>query len=865
MRKFLVIGVFLVVVCMPKMTNAAMINLSAYLKIKINAIGGDDMFTFSLKPEYYNSWDDYDFSVPTSNGYAENDQEVIYSIQYHYLNYQTPPGWELVSHNCTSNNPYNTFVDCLRGVQIRMIDFTYATCEYTFRKKQTRNPVLIIPGIMGSYLKRASDGKELWPNIDEMLLPGEDGFLYELEMDENGISKNNIKTGDIVRKPVGADVYDGLIKELENAGYKENTDLFILPYDWRQDIAISADVTLKNKIDELKNLTGKVDVVAHSMGGLVFKKYIYDFGSVSIGKFIDLATPHLGAPKAAKALLFGDDMGIKYSKIIFVNTNTIKDISQNMMSTYELLPSPKYFVMLSNDYKNYLYNEEYLFNPPYLPQANMSYSDSIFYLGATGRNKNLLPYNQLLHSQIDELTIDNSYNIVGCGQATIGKIWFKGKNKNGKDEYDISYINGDGTVPLQSATYFREPIVRAHAEHSSISSTNGVKQLVASILKGEENNFNFNNYSNLSKTESVCTFNGYQISFHSPIGLNISTTDGRHLGTDADGNIENNIEVASYDILGDNKFAYVPAGVSYTISGQAESAGDFNMRIKKIVDGKYTETTLFYNLRLDSAQSAVKAELSETGVLSALHYDAEGDGVFEKTISPSSVLNSEQQGDVNPPSTSVKVTGEEVATSAFMLAASFQLTTDDGIGSGMLDTYFHLDNTAWQKYSANIDISLIGHHRLEYYSVDKAGNEEETKNNDFQIVEPTSEYLIGKINLLYAQGEIYNLTVKNYFNQQLNAVISRKKEMAVAIASWRAKLAVESAKCAQSKYPALCQGVIKGIESIINSIESAGNSFIKYKYAEMLKTLDIYKSKNWLSQSAYDIIKIRLIYLRDKI
>jgi triacylglycerol esterase/lipase EstA (alpha/beta hydrolase family) len=725
---------------------------------------------------------------------------------------------------------------------------------------EVRNPVLIVPGIMGSYLKRASDGKELWPNIDGMLFSADDQFLYELEMDNNGISKNNINIGDIVRKIAAADVLKGLIKELEDSGYVENQSLFVLPYDWRQDIAISAGVTLKNKIDELKDLTGKVDIVAHSMGGLVFKKYIYDFGTSSIGKFVDLATPHLGSPKISKVLIFGDDLGITLG-FLGANQNTVKNISQNMMSSYELLPSPKYFDLQDNDYRNYLYNEEYLLNPLYLPQANMDYDDSMLYLGLTGRNEYLLPYNQLLHDQIDNVSFENSYNIVGCGQATIGKIWFKGKDKSGEDKYDITYINGDGTVPLRSATYFREPISYARAEHGGISAADGVKELVASILAGDENGFDYNSYDNISRNESVCSFTGYTVTIHSPISLNVSTADGRQIGPDVDGNIQNNINGASYDILGGNKFAFVPAtGEKYIISGKAESAGKFDMRVKKIVDGQIVETTLFYNLPLNSAESEVETEISELGELSLLQYDAQGDGVFEKTISPSSILADEQQDDIIAPTTTVNISGEEVGSSTYMLSANFNFTANDGDGAGVLGTYYQIDANGWQKYSDELKYEIIGKHIIEYYSVDKAGNEEETKIINFNIIEPTAAYLKDRINNLYDQGEIFKPAVKNYFDAQLTVIIKKQKEMADSIAKWREKLGKEAAKCDQRKYPKFCQNIIKELEKIVGTIEAGGEKFIDHKYAEMIKMLELYYSKNWLSQSAYDIIKIRINY-----
>jgi hypothetical protein len=94
--------------------------------------------------------------------------------------------------------------------------------------------------------------------------------------------------------------------------------------------------------------------------------------------------------------------------------------------------------------------------------------------------------------------------------------------------------------------------------------------------------------------------------------------------------------------------------------------------------------------------------------------------------------------------------------------------------------------------------------------------------------------------------------------------IKKQEEMAETIVKWRERLEKEAAKCDQKKHPALCQNILKELNRIVNAIEEAGNKIIKQKYAEMLKMLEMYKTKNWLSQSAYDIIKTGLINLRDK-
>lgn len=100
--------------------------------------------------------------------------------------------------------------------------------------------------------------------------------------------------------------YDNLMEALLAAGYKEdslfenNPTLFTFPYDWRQDNNITANL-LKNKIQEIKTITGrdKVDIIAHSMGGLIARSYIegVDYQN-DIDQVIFLGTPHKGSPES---------------------------------------------------------------------------------------------------------------------------------------------------------------------------------------------------------------------------------------------------------------------------------------------------------------------------------------------------------------------------------------------------------------------------------------------------------------------------------------------------------------------------------------------------------------------------------------
>ncbi len=129
-------------------------------------------------------------------------------------------------------------------------------------------PVIILPGILGSW------------NLDLMIsdiLPNKWSF------------------------PPKVHTYNDLIQALENAGYEKDKDLFIGFYDWRQSNEESAQEYLIPVIDKAKQVSGKdkVDIIAHSMGGLVARSYIQspDYRN-DVNRLIMLGTPNIGSADA---------------------------------------------------------------------------------------------------------------------------------------------------------------------------------------------------------------------------------------------------------------------------------------------------------------------------------------------------------------------------------------------------------------------------------------------------------------------------------------------------------------------------------------------------------------------------------------
>ncbi|MCI5208783.1 MAG: hypothetical protein D3910_08315, partial [Candidatus Electrothrix sp. ATG2] len=83
---------------------------------------------------------------------------------------------------------------------------------------------------------------------------------------------------------------------------KENFNIFECPWDWRLEVKEAAEEYLKPKITEAleKTTTGKVHIVAHSMGGLVVRSLIQNSQEWAdkIDRFAMVGTPNLGSCNA---------------------------------------------------------------------------------------------------------------------------------------------------------------------------------------------------------------------------------------------------------------------------------------------------------------------------------------------------------------------------------------------------------------------------------------------------------------------------------------------------------------------------------------------------------------------------------------
>jgi len=224
-------------------------------------------------------------------------------------------------------------------------------------------PVIFIHGVLGSRLKDTKTNEDVWPGaISKLFSHDYSDAAYEIGPVTLAPKPSNAAPYDIFDGAVGKDFYGKIVNTLsEIGGYKLSTagqqvnpkqkNYYVFLYDWRQDNVKTAG-QLADFIEQIRldynNPTLKVDVVAHSMGGLITRYYIrYGkqdvvndnhfteklnmYGAERVRRVILLGTPNLGSIKTLNLFISGLDIGVNQ-----IGTETLA----SMPSLYQLFPHP---------------------------------------------------------------------------------------------------------------------------------------------------------------------------------------------------------------------------------------------------------------------------------------------------------------------------------------------------------------------------------------------------------------------------------------------------------------------------------------------------------------------------------------------
>lgn len=553
----------------------------------------------------------------------------------------------------------------------------------------TKVPLILIPGIGGSELKVAdetswsadnghsgtfthtySKDEKVWVNEIEAIKPGNDDYFDILRMKPDGITSE----ADL---SITGNLFDGAygttLKFFTDNGYTLDTDLFVFPYDWRKDISNTASL-LDQKIEDIKQQTNsdKVDIITHSMGGLVARNYIADTTRAQkVRKLLTLGPPNLGAVKLLKALQYGDHFGPSFLfGVIALNPDEARDVIQNFIGSFELMPTSKYFDFYSN--------EDNLHPSPFRDERDvdgngvtgvLNYEETKNLLINLGRNSILFNPTEALHSLDSNLSNTNGVevaNIVGSGQPTLGQII----EKYSFDAFGIKIpstdevsINGDGTVPLFSAS-LNDPtrgmsllgdakVYYTKQDHGSLVSPGPALNLVKNILEDSDQ-------IPAGISSAPYSFNGTSFSVHSPVNIHVYDANGNHTGPTGGGDIEESIPGSSYNTLDDAKFIYVPGDGVYTVHFEALDTGSFDFKIRTFEDSINTETLLYKDIPLTTGTEAETSFDTSSNQSSAIDVDENGDGTVDFSVDRLSIVEGEENFDYTSPVLSVDVAPKNI-------------------------------------------------------------------------------------------------------------------------------------------------------------------------------------------------------------
>lgn len=202
-------------------------------------------------------------------------------------------------------------------------------------------PVIVVPGIVGSKLCAEpltgdrSDLELLWGALFDLsaLKDLRLGIPSAIRVIPCGI----LEEFAVIPGLFGVSIYRDLLDELENAGYVPGKTLYVFDYDWRRSNFDTA-AAFAAFVAKVKAESGaqKVDVIAHSMGGIVTRIYLQENGGAAhVGRVVFMGTPHRGA---AQIFQTADEGWGLIENLLAGGTKTIREAMFSWPSVYEVLP-----------------------------------------------------------------------------------------------------------------------------------------------------------------------------------------------------------------------------------------------------------------------------------------------------------------------------------------------------------------------------------------------------------------------------------------------------------------------------------------------------------------------------------------------
>jgi pimeloyl-ACP methyl ester carboxylesterase len=593
------------------------------------------------------------------------------------------------------------------------VDFSNWLTSETFH-----DPVIIIPGILGS--QKENDKWQMDPVLH---------------------------------------TYDNLYQEFVNNGYVPEKDLFEFPYEWRDSNVENAKL-LKAKIKKIKekNNWPKVDIVAHSMGGLLAREYIEsDYYKDDVDQLITLGTPHNGAPEAYLKwdgdgwfFLSPFDMIAKYIFQQESKENGYSDIfdyihQRPILSLKELLPVYNYLQEVENDYQFRNYPDNYPRNE-FLEGINSDIKKE---------KLNNVEFDKIIGKLENEVSTISGFKVI---MADMGKYWIHGYPHGFEipiGDQGITYRDGDGTVPLESAESVNIPadeIVRLKSDHRSLptDAQSDVLELLTKTRPATENR------DSIVKDILIT-------SVYSPVDIQIIAPNGKWAGKNING-LDKKKQIpgayySGYDT--DTEFLTIPNPKKgeYKIITQGTDNGPYRIEVAKISEDESG---------LGVGTTAEITGMATTGSQEELAVEVRGNKVItsQDKIPPTVKINSPESGTYQNNET---------------LEIGYDVSDDVSLPDNIKTEIFFDGNPVSDN---KIDLSLehLGAHNIHVRAIDESGNvgEDEIEfTNDANI-----DSIISNVDHYFDLNLITKKSTKIIIKAKLEIIAGKMKLLGVLENKW---------------------------------------------------------------------------------
>lgn len=360
---------------------------------------------------------------------------------------------------------------------------------------EDKKPIVFIPGVAGSELYSIDEKYVSDEERKTGMIPSEKEFIgnrlwvpfgYDQDkINEDLNIRNNaygLQEGDlrfakkITRHTGPMAAYTMLIDTLIK--HFPERPIYLFSYDWRKSNARASE-KLDAFIDTI-NEGGKlkVDIIAHSMGGLVSSHYLRDHDE-KVDKFISFGTPYEGAPHAFNEFtncnILGGIMDFFFENLFNIDKKVVQDYDGQveLFPTKKMLDKYPYQVVMNQKQldsellKNKFVTYDSLVNKLHLTFASRSLSsDDIAklmedYVGKDRftdfiNKEKSFREGSSMDGSVYMLHRPNSMFIVGNGVDTQVSGYYT-EDENGLSKVKkLMTKEGDGLVPLYSATMGEE-------------------------------------------------------------------------------------------------------------------------------------------------------------------------------------------------------------------------------------------------------------------------------------------------------------------------------------------------------------------------------------------------------------------------